>query len=177
MVRELVIRQSEEDSQAIARAAESDLPQVSFVRHENEARDRLVEQYHPADVAEELVDLAKKYLTYPYPWMGDALADTVARWREYSAAPTDPRYSHTVALACFDVLRSVLKYDVPGKTLRDRVPEHEVEERLKLAEWLYEIAQRAQDHFVDSGEAEAAEKAALEENSENVVRFMKKATA
>ena len=60
MVLELVTRQSEEDRQAIARGHESSFPQVSHVRYENEARDRLLQQYHPADVAEAYVDLVKQ---------------------------------------------------------------------------------------------------------------------
>ena len=59
VVHELVIRQIEEDRQAIARAGESGFAQGSTVRHENEARDRLL-QYHPADVAELAVDLMRR---------------------------------------------------------------------------------------------------------------------
>jgi transcriptional regulator with XRE-family HTH domain len=59
VVHELVTRQIEEDRQAIARAGESELAQGSTVRHENEARDRLL-QYHPADVAELAVDLMRR---------------------------------------------------------------------------------------------------------------------
>ena len=59
VVHELVTRQIEEDWQAIARARESELAQGSTVRHENEARDRLL-QYHPADVAELAVDLMRR---------------------------------------------------------------------------------------------------------------------
>jgi transcriptional regulator with XRE-family HTH domain len=61
VVRELVTRQLEEDRQAIARAGESELAQGSTVRHENEARDRLL-QYHPADVAEAYVDLMRRFV-------------------------------------------------------------------------------------------------------------------
>jgi hypothetical protein len=107
--------------------------------------------------------------------MGGALAETAARWREYSLFPTNPRYSHAIALACFDVMGSILKFDVPGAALKDRVPENEVKERLKLADWLYETARRAQDHYVDSEAAEAAEVRSLEERSDNVVRLRKKA--
>jgi hypothetical protein len=105
--------------------------------------------------------------------MTDTLAETAARWREYSLAPTNPRYSHAIALACFDVMGSILKYDVPGETLKDRVPENEAKERLKLADWLHETVCRAQDHYVGSKEAEAAEVRGLEERSDNVLRLMK----
>ncbi len=121
-----------------------------------------------------LTERAKEHLrAYPYPWMSDTLAETIARWSDASLAQNDPKYSHIIAVACFDVLGSVLKYDVPGKMLKDRVPEHEVEDRMKLADWLYEIAHRAQDHYVDSNEAEAAKVKDLEERSENVERLMK----
>ncbi|MBA3472110.1 MAG: hypothetical protein H0T57_02590 [Rubrobacter sp.] len=105
--------------------------------------------------------------------MTDTLAETAARWRENSLAPTNPRYSHAIALACFDVMGSILKYDVPGETLQDRVPENEIKERLKLVDWLDETVCRAQDHYVGSKEAEAAEVRGLEERRDNVVRLMK----
>ena len=44
---------------------------------------------------------------------------------------------------------------------------------MKLADWLGEIGRRAQDHYVDSNEAEAAKVKDLEERSENVERLMK----
>jgi transcriptional regulator with XRE-family HTH domain len=58
MVHELVSRQIEEDRQAIARAHESGCAQGSFVRHENEAMNRLLE-YPPEVVAEAFVDLMR----------------------------------------------------------------------------------------------------------------------
>jgi transcriptional regulator with XRE-family HTH domain len=58
MVHELVTRQIEEDRQAMARAAESGHAQGSFVRHENEAFNRLLE-YPPGEVAEAYVDLMR----------------------------------------------------------------------------------------------------------------------
>jgi len=110
---------------------------------------------------------------YPYPWMTDTLTETIARWSKASLEQDDPKYSHIVAVACFDVMGSILKYGVPGKTLRDRVPENEVEERLNLVDWLYEVARRAQEHYADSEAASAAEVRGLEERSDNVLRLMK----
>ena len=83
---------------------------------------------------------------YPYPWMAGTLAETIARWSKSSLEGNDPKYSHIIAVACFDFLESVLKYDAPGATLKDRVPENELEGRLKLVDWLDEVARRAQDH-------------------------------
>lgn len=49
------------DRQAIARAGESNQMQESLVHHENEAMLRLLER-RPGDVAESLVDLARRYV-------------------------------------------------------------------------------------------------------------------
>jgi hypothetical protein len=73
---------------------------------------------------------------------------------------------------CLKFVASVLKYNVPGKSLEDRVPEHEVSQRKLMADWIYEIAHRAQEHYVESKEAEAARVKDLEERSENVERLM-----
>ena len=54
-------RQLAADQQAIARAASGGQPQGSFVRHENEALRQLLEANH-GDVAEALVDLARRYV-------------------------------------------------------------------------------------------------------------------
>lgn len=61
MVHELVSRQLEEDRQAMARAGESQLAQGSFVRHENEAFNRLLE-YPQGDIAEAYVDLMRDWV-------------------------------------------------------------------------------------------------------------------
>ncbi len=104
------------------------------------------------------------------------MARTLASWSEASLRPTDPPlYSYAIALGCLDYLGSVLRFDVPGGTLRDRVPEEEFEERAQLADWLVAIARRAQDHYVDSKDADDAAVKSLEENSENVVRFRREA--
>jgi transcriptional regulator with XRE-family HTH domain len=61
LAREAVLKQAEEDRQAIARARESGLPQDSFVRHENQAMRDLLDR-NQADLAEGYVDLMKRYV-------------------------------------------------------------------------------------------------------------------
>jgi transcriptional regulator with XRE-family HTH domain len=114
--------------------------------------------------------------SYPYPWMEDTLAETIGRWHEASLAQTDPKHSHIIACACLEILQSVLRYDVPGKTLNDRVPEDEFEERVKLADWLDEIFTRAYTHYQNSEEANPAEVVSLEEHKAKL-RRPKKETA
>src|SRR5215213_6112903 len=62
---------------------------------------------------------------YPYPWMGDTLARTIDRWAAAVRDQLDPKYSNFIAVSCLDVLRFALRLDVPGDTLRDRVPDEE----------------------------------------------------
>jgi transcriptional regulator with XRE-family HTH domain len=108
---------------------------------------------------------------YPYPWMGDALARTVDFWREDVGHQRDPKHSHMIALSCLDILRPVLRLDVPGDTLRERVPEEEeFSQRARVAEMLFKLAERAQNHYVDSKEAEDAEKQAVEQRREDIKR-------
>jgi transcriptional regulator with XRE-family HTH domain len=107
---------------------------------------------------------------YPYPWMGDVLARTLDRWRWYVRDHQEPKRCHIIAVGCFDVLESVLRFDVPGDTLADRVPEDEVGQRAELGDWLFVLAQRAQDIYVDSKEAEAAEIQGWEERREEMRR-------
>ena len=106
---------------------------------------------------------------YPYLWMSDTLAETIRRWQDKSLDPGDPKHSYVIAVACLDIMWHILRYDVPGETLKDRVPADEYEERIKLVDMLSKIAQLAQDHYVGSKEADAAEVESLKERFENVV--------
>ena len=60
LVRDAVLRQGNEDRQAVARAVESGRGQDSFVRHENQVK-RDLRDYNQDDLAESLVDLMKRY--------------------------------------------------------------------------------------------------------------------
>jgi transcriptional regulator with XRE-family HTH domain len=111
---------------------------------------------------------------YPYPWMGDALARTIDHWTGIVGKQLDPKYSHNIAICCLDLLRSVLRLDAPGDTLRERVrEEEEFNQRARVAEKLFKLAQRAQNHYVDSKEAEAAEMQSFEERREAMKRRTK----
>jgi transcriptional regulator with XRE-family HTH domain len=115
---------------------------------------------------------------YPYPWMGDALARTIDHWTEVVGWRFDPKYSHHIAVCCMDLLRHVLRLDAPGDTLAERVPEEaEFDQRVRVAEKLFGLVQRAQDHYVDSEEAEAAEVQSFEQRREAMKRRTKELSA
>jgi transcriptional regulator with XRE-family HTH domain len=119
---------------------------------------------------------------YPYPWMGDTLARTIDRWAEAVRGPgkaqPDPKYSHIIVVSCMDVLWSVLRHDVPGDTLRDRVPEEEeYNQRARVAQWLWKLVERAQEHYVDSRTAEPAEVQSFEERREEIKRRSRELSA
>jgi transcriptional regulator with XRE-family HTH domain len=61
VVREAVLKQSEQDRQAFNRAIESELPQVYWKRHENEVMP-LLREYAPDEVAEAYFDLMTAYM-------------------------------------------------------------------------------------------------------------------
>jgi transcriptional regulator with XRE-family HTH domain len=61
LVHDAVLKQAEQNRQAFTRAAESELPQTFWMRHENDAMQRLVE-YNPGDVAEAYIELMKRYV-------------------------------------------------------------------------------------------------------------------
>jgi transcriptional regulator with XRE-family HTH domain len=61
LARDAVLRQGAEDRQAIARGTESGQPQISSVRHENQAMRDLLD-YNKGDLAEGYVDLMKHYV-------------------------------------------------------------------------------------------------------------------
>ena len=105
---------------------------------------------------------------YPYSWMGDDLARTIDRWEVASKGPNDPRSNYVIAVASLDIAGAILRYDVPGETLRDRVPEDEVDERLGVVKKLFALSQHAQEHYVDSGEAETDEVASVEQRRKSL---------
>ena len=61
LVRDAVLRQAEQNRQAFNRAAESELPQTFWMRHENDAMKRLLE-YNQGNVAEAYIELMTRYV-------------------------------------------------------------------------------------------------------------------
>ena len=61
LVRDAVLRQAEQNRQAFNRAAESELPQTFWMRHENDAMKRLLE-YNQGDLAEAYIELMTRYV-------------------------------------------------------------------------------------------------------------------
>jgi hypothetical protein len=47
-----------------------------------------------------------------------------------------------------------LRFDLPGDTLPERVPEEEVEARLRVVRWLAALSDQAQSVYAKSPEAE-----------------------
>jgi transcriptional regulator with XRE-family HTH domain len=141
----------------------------------------------PAELLREPVPLAEAppsgpeevvQADYPYPWMGDVLARTIDRWTEAVRKPSDPKYSNIIAVSCIEMLWPVLRHDVPGDSLKDRVPEEEeYKQRVRLAEKLFKLAERAQNHYVDSKEAEAPEVRSFEERREEIKRRTRELSA
>lgn len=119
----------------------------------------------------EVDEAGEKFHGYPYPWMGDVLARTLDHWLLDVRRRQDPKRCHIIAVSCLDVLESVLRFDVPGDKLADRVSEDEVKQRAELCELLFKLTQRAQDFYVDSKEAEPAEVQSLEERREGIRRL------
>jgi transcriptional regulator with XRE-family HTH domain len=96
--------------------------------------------------------------SYPYPWMGDTLARLIDGWDMVAAVPPEnPLVSYAVSVGAMEALKEVLRYDIPGETLRDRVPEDEVEERAQLAKKLDRVLRRANEHYAASKDADSAE--------------------
>jgi transcriptional regulator with XRE-family HTH domain len=61
LVRDAVLRQAEQNRQAFTRAAESERPQAFWMRHENDAMERLLE-YNPGNLAEAYIELMTRYV-------------------------------------------------------------------------------------------------------------------
>ena len=95
---------------------------------------------------------------YPYPWMGDTLARTIDGWaKQAEVPPENPMVSYAISVGAIDVLREVLRYDIPGETLGDRVPGDEVGERIQLAKKLDRVLRRANEHYAASKDANSPE--------------------
>jgi hypothetical protein len=110
--------------------------------------------------------------------MGDALARTIDHWAVAVRTRRDPKYSNHVAVACLDVLSSVLREDMPGDTLRERLPEgEELNQRTRVGEALLRLAERAQDHYVDSKEADDDQVQSYQERREEIRRRTREISA
>jgi transcriptional regulator with XRE-family HTH domain len=95
---------------------------------------------------------------YPYPWMGDTLARTIDGWvKQTEVPPENPMFSYAISVGAIDVLQEVLRYDIPGETLGDRVPEDELGERIQLAKKLDRVLRRANEHYAANKDADSAE--------------------
>jgi len=95
---------------------------------------------------------------YPYPWMGDTLARTIDGWaKQAEVPPENPMVSYAVSVGAIDVLQEVLRYDIPGETLGDRVPEDEVGERIRLAKKLGRVLRSANEHYAASRDVNSQE--------------------
>jgi transcriptional regulator with XRE-family HTH domain len=89
-------------------------------------------------------------------WVADSLERTVNLWVG-EVEKRDVRTSFAIAVACLDIAQGILRFDLPGATLQDRVPAEEVDERLRWVERLFNLSQRAQENYAQSPEAKPAD--------------------
>jgi hypothetical protein len=90
--------------------------------------------------------------------MGDTLARIIDGWAMIAEVPPENALvSYAVSVGAIDALKEVLRYDIPGETLRDRVPEDELGERIQLAKKLDRVLRRANEHYAASKDADSAE--------------------
>jgi transcriptional regulator with XRE-family HTH domain len=118
----------------------------------------LLEEEVPKGPAPPSLDNGEERGHYPYPWMGDTLARTIDGWvKQTEVPPENPMFSYAISVGAIDVLQEVLRYDIPGETLRDRVPEDELGERIQLAKKLDRVLRRANEHYAANKDADSAE--------------------
>jgi len=101
---------------------------------------------------------------YPYAWMSDTLARTIGQWQtEVTTRRASPERADAIATACQDIGWAALRYDAPGDELKDRVPEHEVEQRVRFCRQLFSIISVAGEIYRESDEADPEKVSAHEE--------------
>jgi len=118
----------------------------------------------PADREEEL---RRDY------WIAESLDRTVSRWVWEVEEKQDPKDSYVMANACLEFAKDILRFDLPGDTLQERVPEAEVDGRLRWVKRLFDLSQRAQKNYATSPQADSSEIEALEQKGEPVLRLVK----
>jgi len=90
----------------------------------------------------------------PYqPWLLEELTRSLEGMRADAFAHKDPRDSYIVANATLRIMREVLRIDAPGDSLEERVPEEQVEDRKRIAGWLWDTFQEAYGHYAENPEA------------------------
>jgi excisionase family DNA binding protein len=112
-----------------------------------------------------LPDLEDERREYPYPWMASSLAWLIEYWTHIVESRSNPAYSRTIAVICFDV--------IDGVTLRheenwEHLPEDEKAERRNLAERLDTLAMQGFAHYRASKAAQAAEVREIERRREEI---------
>jgi transcriptional regulator with XRE-family HTH domain len=108
---------------------------------------------------------------YPYPWMSDTLARLIDGWsKQIEVPPQNPMVSYAVRFGAVDALGEILRFDIPGDTLQDRVPRGEVEERVLLARKVHRIFLRADEQCAQSQPNDTAGTQPGEESHEEVLQ-------
>ena len=105
-------------------------------------------------------------------WVVDSLDRTVSRWVWEVEEKQDPRDSYVIAVACLEISKDILRFDLPGATLQERVPEAEVDERVRWLERLFDLSQRAQKNYATSPQADSSEIEALEQAGKRVLHVI-----
>jgi len=105
-------------------------------------------------------------------WVVDSLDRTVSRWVWEVEEKQDPRDSYVIAVACLEISKDILRFDLPGATLQERVPEAEVDERVRWVERLFDLSQRAQKNYATSPQADSSEIEALEQAGKRVLHVI-----
>jgi transcriptional regulator with XRE-family HTH domain len=102
----------------------------------------------------------RAYPYYPYAWMADAFERLIEGWDQALEADAEGEpldYFYAITVAAIEALGTVLRMDLPGERLEERLEERytprEVDERNRLAEQLFDIATRANERYVSGQEA------------------------
>jgi len=106
-------------------------------------------------------------------WIVESWDRTLSQWFWKVQENKDPKDSYVIANACLEFAKDIVRFDLPGDTLAERVPEAEVAGRLRWVQRLFELSQRAQKNYSTNPQADSSEIEALEQKGKPVLRVIK----
>jgi transcriptional regulator with XRE-family HTH domain len=104
---------------------------------------------------------------YPYPWMADSLARLIDYWTHIVESRSNPAYSRTIAVLCYDVIDAAT---LAWGDEWEQLSEKEKNERRSVAGRLDALAQQGFEHYKASKAAQEAEVQQIERRREEIRR-------
>jgi excisionase family DNA binding protein len=114
-----------------------------------------------------LPDLEDERREYPYPWMANSLAWLIEYWTHIVESRSNPAYSRTIAVLCYDVIDAAT---LAWGDEWERLSEKEKNERRSVAGRLDALAQQGFEHYKASKAAQEAEVQQIERRREEIRR-------